>query len=115
MIRRPHRVNFRLTDNEKASMEMLVYVTRTNNPSSLFRLAMKVMCEVLRHRLTKEQANFVLTEYASNALLESYRLAYLAGPPRQTKRRHKPAAAAAKERKRPPQKPSARFKGIPSR
>jgi hypothetical protein len=78
MNKRPHRITFRLSTTELEAFKMLVYATRSWDESKLARLLIQIGCEVVRADLSEEQVARVVTSYASNQLLQRYRIASLA-------------------------------------
>jgi len=115
MIRRPHRVTFRMKPEEMTALRALAVRTHAWDDSKAIRLALSVLAHVIMHDLPEDSPALHFRSLSAQQLLERYRVAALAGKAQQREKSDAPIGASDKKRKRIPQKPSARFKGIPAR
>lgn len=115
MIRRPHRVTFRMKPEEQAALKALAVRSRAWDDSKAIRLALSVLCMAMLHELPDDSPALHFRSISAQSILERYRVAYLSGKADKPAKSDIPGELALKKRKRVPQKPSARFKGIPVR
>lgn len=115
MIQRPVRVTFRMKEAELLALRALAARTISWDDSKCIRLALSVLCHVILHDLPEDSPALVFRSISAQGLLERYRTAALAGIAQEREKSQTPPAKSDKQRKRVPQKPSSRFKGIPVR
>jgi hypothetical protein len=113
--KRPKRVTFRMKPEEYEALRALAVRSHAWDASKCIRLALSVLCQVILHDLPEDSPALHFRTAMAQQLLNQYRTAYLAGCAKLGMADNGIPGKSDKPRKRPPQKPSARFKGLPAR